>query len=241
MRRENEKTQKKELKKALFIITSHTELGDTGKKTGFYYEELATPYWTLLDAGYAIDISSIQGGAATADPGSLKADDELPASVRRFLDDKASVAKVKNSIVISSINPDDYKIVFLPGGHGTMWDFAQSEDLASVISKAYENGAIIGSICHGTAGLLKARDAKGLPLLKDKRINSFTASEEIAVNCDRIVPYVLENEIRKLGAIYQCTENFKPYVLTHGRIVTGQNPASCALVSAALIEAAKTH
>ncbi|WP_052708275.1 type 1 glutamine amidotransferase domain-containing protein [Xenorhabdus poinarii] len=152
-----------EKKKALLVITSHAELGSTGRKTGFYYEELATPYWKLVDAGYDVEIASIKGGKAPADPGSLNSPEEQPESVKRFLGDIASVNKIDSSRSISSVNPADYSVVFLPGGHGTMWDFAQSKELANLISRSYEYGAVIGSVCHGAAGLLNAKTADGHP------------------------------------------------------------------------------
>jgi putative intracellular protease/amidase len=224
-------------KKALMVITSHSELGSTGRKTGFYYEELATPYWKLVDAGYNVEIASIKGGKAPADPGSLSSPEEQPASVKRFLGDIASLNKVDSSLSVSAVNPDDYSVVFLPGGHGTMWDFSQSKALANLISRSYENGAVIGSVCHGAAGLLNAKTADGYPLVENKRINSFTANEEIAVGLDQVVPFILETEFKKLGAKYECAENFKPFVVTDGRLVTGQNPASSALVADAVVSA----
>jgi len=226
-------------KKALLVITSHSELGNTGRKTGFYYEELATPYWKFIDAGYDVDIASIKGGKAPADPGSIKSTEEQPESVKRFLGDIMSVNKVNTSLSISFIDPAAYSVIFLSGGHGTMWDFAQSKALAHLISRSYEYGAIISSVCHGAAGLLNAKTADGHPLVEHKRINSFTASEEIAVGLDQIVPFILETEFKRLGAKYECTENFKPFVVTDGRLVTGQNPASSALVADAVIQVAK--
>lgn len=228
-----------ENKKALMIITSHSELGNTGRKTGFYYEELATPFWILSDAGYEVEISSIKGGKAVADPGSVQSSDDLPESVKKFLADDYCLDKIENSICISSVLPEDYSVVFLAGGHGTMWDFSQSEDLANLITQSYESGAVIGSVCHGAAGLLNAKTHDGDPLVKNKRVNSFTASEEVAVGLDKVVPFILETEFKKLGAKYECAENFKPYVVIDGRLVTGQNPASSGLVADAVVMVAK--
>lgn len=226
------------VKKALIIVTSHAILGETGRQTGFYYEELATPYWELVDAGYSVDIVSINGGVAPADPGSIKSHDQQPESVRRFLNDKSCMNKINTTKSILEIDPISYQIAFLPGGHGTMWDFAQSASLARLLSKAYQSGAVIGSVCHGAAGLLNAKTVDGIPLVENRRINSFTAAEEKASGLDNVVPFILETELKKLGAHFECADNFKPYVVSDGRLITGQNPASSGLVAAAIIKAA---
>lgn len=225
---------------ALIIVTSHSELGDTGKKTGFYYDELAIPYWKMVDAGFEVEIASIKGGSAPVDPNSLKSPNEQSSSVKRFLNDKDSLAKIKNTLAVNEIDVYDWKVIFLAGGHGTMWDFSQSNELARLITKSYENGAFIGAVCHGVAGLLSARmTSDGSALIEKVKINSFTAKEEQATGLDTVVPYILETELRKLGAIFKCTDNFEPYVVNDKRIITGQNPASSSLVADELVKSIK--
>ncbi|MEQ1977438.1 type 1 glutamine amidotransferase domain-containing protein [Xenorhabdus sp. SGI240] len=228
----------KNVKKALIIVTSHAALGETGRKTGFYYEELATPYWEFVKAGYSVDIASINGGIAPADPGSIKSPDKQSKYVNNFLNDKNCMNKINTTKSILDIDPKNYQIVFLPGGHGTMWDFAQSEDLATLLSKCYQNGAILGSVCHGVAGLLNVNTVDGIPIVKNRRVNSFTASEEQDAGLYDVVPFILETELKKRGAHFECADNFEPYVVSDDRLVTGQNPASSGLVAAAVLKAA---
>ncbi|WP_446469534.1 type 1 glutamine amidotransferase domain-containing protein [Xenorhabdus stockiae] len=225
-------------KKSLIILTSHSTLGETGRKTGFYYEELATPYWKFIDAGYSVDIASINGGIAPADPSSIKSPDQQPKSVLRFLNDKNCIDKINATKSIKDIDSNGYQIVFLPGGHGTMWDFAQSISLATLLSNLYQNGTVLGSVCHGAAGLLNVKTADGIPIIKNRRINSFTEAEEKAVGLDKVVPFILETELKKHGAYFECATNFKPYVVADGRLITGQNPASSDLVASAILKAA---
>lgn len=224
--------------KALIVVTSHDQLGNTGRKTGFYFDEMAHPYWALVDVGLAVDIASIQGGAAPHDPGSL-ADDpgKRPPAVTRFLTSPAAMAKIRNTLPIADVDPDRYAVMFLPGGHGTMWDFPQSEALAEAIGRAYERGAVIGAVCHGPAGLVGARRADGRPLVEGLRINSFTDAEELAVGLAETVPFLLESRLRELGAKFESAPNFQPKVVRDGRLVTGQNPASVPLVARELLSA----
>lgn len=223
--------------KALIILTSHDLIGDTGHKTGFYFDEMATPYWALTDAGFAVELASIKGGAAPADPGSLGEAGNRPPSVERFLRDADAMAKLQETRAISEIDGTIYSTIFLPGGHGTMWDFAQSDRLGEVIGKAHAVGAVIGAVCHGPAGLLNARRPDGRPLVAGLRVNSFTNAEEEAVGLTKTVPYLLESKLRELGARFESSGNFQPHSITDGRLVTGQNPQSAAKVAEALVRA----
>jgi len=180
------RSHKKELNmsrthKALIVVTSHENLGDTGRNTGFYYDEMSVPYWALIDAGYAVEIASIKGGTPPYDLGSYGEAGKRPAAVQRFLDDPASMEKINSTTPVSDVDPADYDAVFLPGGHGTMWDFTDPA-LATVIGKAWDNGAVIGAVCHGPAGLINAVRADGLPVVHGLRVNSFTDEEERAVD-----------------------------------------------------------
>ena len=224
-------------KRALVILTSHGVKGETGEPTGFYWEELATPYWALRDAGYTVDIASVKGGKPPADPGSAAAEGR-PAAVQRFLDDAAAMAALEHSHPVADVDPGAYAAVFLPGGHGVMWDTGQSPAVGTAVARAYENGAVVGAVCHGPAGLIGATLSDGTPLVSGKRVNSFTDAEEDAVGLTEVVPYLLETKLRALGARFEGNpENFQSYALRDGRLVTGQNPRSSERVAALLIEA----
>jgi putative intracellular protease/amidase len=173
----------------LIVLTSHTQLGDTGKATGFYFEELATPYFALTDAGHTVHIASIKGGPGAHDPGSLKADEAArPASVQRFVNDPSATAKLAATTAISDINPADYHGVFLPGGHGTMYDFPLSDALAKAVGSIYDAGGVVGAVCHGPAGLVNAMRADGKPLVAGLKFSAFTDAEEEAVGLVSSIP-----------------------------------------------------
>ncbi|MGD1876441.1 MAG: type 1 glutamine amidotransferase domain-containing protein [Kiloniellaceae bacterium] len=221
----------------LILLTSNDALGDTGKPTGFHWEELTTPYWLLRDAGYDIDFASPAGGQPPADPQTGKKEDR-PASVQRFMDDEDAMGALKASRPVVEANADAYAAIYLPGGHGTMWDLAQSPAVGGLIAKAYEGGAVIGAICHGPAGLTGATLSSGEPLVRGKRVNSFTDAEEREVGLDKVVPYLLESRLREQGAKFEDNpEPFGAHVVRDGRLVTGQNPASAEKLGKLLIEA----
>lgn len=222
--------------KVLIVVTSHGNLGDTGRKTGFYYDEMSVPYWALTDAGYAVEIASIKGGTPPYDLGSYGEDGKRPAAVQRFLDDPASMTKINATIAIAEVDPAAYDAVFLPGGHGTMWDFTDPA-LATVIGKAWDNGTVIGAVCHGPAGLINAVRSDGLPLVQGLRVNSFTDEEERAVDLADVVPFLTETELRKRGGLFESVANFEAHAVRDGRLVTGQNPKSAEKVAALMLEA----
>ncbi|MGE5477264.1 MAG: type 1 glutamine amidotransferase domain-containing protein [Bacteroidales bacterium] len=224
-------------KRALFILTSHDRLGDTGRSTGFYYEELATPYWALADAGVAVDIASIAGGTAPHDPGSLGAPGTRPASVERFVGDSAAMHKVRSTLAVEEVRAEDYDAIFLPGGHGTMWDLPTSTALAALLGRAFDLGKVIGAVCHGPAGLVGAKRADGKPIVADLRVNAFTDAEERAVGLTQVVPFLLESRLRQLGARFECGGNFQCHAVRDGQLVTGQNPMSSAAVAAEMLAA----
>ena len=223
-------------KKALIILTSHTELGSTGRKTGFYYDEMATPYWRLLDAGFDVDIASVKGGIAPPDPKTLVEPNDRPPMVARFMNNDKAMEKLNNSHTLKEINAEAYECVFLPGGHGTMWDF-DTEDIGKIISDAWAVGAIIGAVCHGPSGLLKAKHIDGEPLVKGLKVNSFTNAETDQIGLTGIEPFLLESRLRELGAKFECSKNFISHAVRDGCLVTGQNPQSTKAVSDLLIEA----
>lgn len=227
--------------RVLIILTSHGELGDSGKPTGFHWEEMTTPYWQLTDAGYAVDFASPKGGEPPADPKSdpkSAGEEERPASVQRFMDDPEAMQALKASRKVAEVNSADYVALYLPGGHGTMWDLAQTNAVGGLIARSYEEGAIVAAICHGPAGLVGATLSSGRPLVQGKRLNSFTDAEERKVGLDEVVPYLLESRLRSLGAEFEGNETpFGPYVVRDGRLVTGQNPASAGKLGEELIGA----
>ncbi len=224
--------------KVLFVLTSHTILGSTGRETGFYFDEMATPYWKLIDAGHTVTIASIAGGTAQHDPGSINADaSKRPAPVARFLTDPAAMAQLSATPDISAINPDEFDAVFLPGGHGTMYDFPENADLAAVVGRIWQAGGVVSAVCHGPAGLLEAKHADGRPLVMGMRVNSFTDAEEAAAGLTTQMPFLLETRLRDLGAVFESTDNFQPHAVRDGRLVTGQNPASALLVAEHLVAA----
>lgn len=222
--------------RALIILTSHDTLGDTGNKTGFFWEEMATPYWALVDHGLTVDIASVAGGEPPADPGSAE-EKNINDDVRRFQADDVAMKALKNTAAIETVDASAYRLIYVPGGHGTMWDLSQTTAVGNVISSAFDDGAIVGSVCHGPAGLLNVTLAGGDALVKGRKVTGFTNSEEKAVGLEEVVPYLLETRLRELGADYVKGDDFQPHAVRDGRLVTGQNPASSAKVAELMIEA----
>lgn len=228
--------------KIVIVLTSHDRLGDTGRKTGFFFEELATPYWAFVDAGYTVEIASIAGGPAVHDPTSLAADESArPSSVRRFLGDEAAMAKLSATLPVAAIDPSAAAAVFLPGGHGTMWDFPGDPHLTRLIASVHDAGGVVGAVCHGPAGLVGARRPDGSPLVAGRRVTSFTDAEEAAVGLADVVPFLLESRLRELGALFVAGPNFASNAVRDGRIVTGQNPTSSGPVAELMLDALVTR
>ncbi len=212
--------------KILMILTSQATMGDGGRPTGVWFEELATPYYAFVDAGAQVDIVSLRGGEVPIDPHSDDAGGERPASVVRFTGDTAAMAQLKHSRSIDDVSTSGYAAIFLPGGHGTMWDLPQSATLAGLLSGAWAQGKVLAAVCHGPAGLLQVRDANGHPVVAGRRVAGFSNTEEDAAGLSQTVPFLLENRLRELGARYEKGPDFQPFALRDGQLVTGQNPAS---------------
>lgn len=223
--------------KILFVVTSAATMGTSGEPTGLWFEELATPYYAFIDAGAEVDIVSIAGGAAPIDPRSKKPIGENPASVDRFLRDPKASAKIADTKPIAAIDASQYDAVFLPGGHGTMWDLPASTALADTVVETLNRGAVVAAVCHGPAGLVSAKFADGKPVVAGKRVAAFTNSEEVAAKLDKTVPFFLEDRLRELGAKVQTAPDFQPLALRDGNLVTGQNPASSAKVAELVLQA----
>ena len=199
---------------------------------------MAAPYWALTDAGHDITIASVKGGKPPIDPNSLDDDPaKRPAPVTRFLDDATASAKLENTPAVATLDVADYDAVFLPGGHGTMWDFAKNDDIARLVSGIYAKDGVVGAVCHGPAGLLGATKPDGTPLVAGLRVNGFTDSEENTVGLTDQVPYLLESRLRELGGKFEGKDDWAAFAVTDGRLVTGQNPQSAEKVGEQLVAA----
>jgi putative intracellular protease/amidase len=211
--------------KVLFVLTSHDKLGDTGKKTGFWVEEFAAPYYTLSDEGVKIDIASPKGGQPPIDPKSTEPDAQTPAT-KRFYEDEDLQHKLSRTHKLSEVNAKDYDAVFYPGGHGPLWDLATDKDSIKLIEDFVRQEKPVAAVCHAPAVLTGVKTQDGEPLVKGKKVAGFTNSEEDAVQLTDIVPFLVEDKLKELGGNYSKADDWKPYVVTDGLLITGQNPAS---------------
>lgn len=227
--------------KILIIATSHGSMSDGAEPTGIWLEELTTPYYAFVESGAKVDIVSIKGGTIPVDPRSLRPAGENDASVERYLADPALQATVKSSAAFKAGMAQDYDAIFLPGGHGTMWDYPASDDLASIVVSFLESGKTIAAVCHGPAGLVSARRSDGTPVIKGRRVAAFTDSEERAAGLDKAVPFLLESRIRELGANYVSGPDFQPFAVRDGNLVTGQNPASASEAARLTLESVREN
>jgi putative intracellular protease/amidase len=232
------KNQKeKVMKKVLFVVTSHDKLGNTGEKTGFWTEELAAPYYELLDQGIAIDIATPLGGQPPIDP---KSEDPSAATedTKRLDKDTELQSKLKNTLKLADINQADYDAVFYPGGHGPLWDLATDKNSIALIEAFYTNNKPVGFVCHAPA-VLKNVKVNGEFLVKGKKVTGFSNTEEEAVGLTKVVPFLLEDALKQNGAIYTKGDNWLPYAVEDGLLITGQNPASSKLVAQKLLQQLK--
>ncbi len=220
--------------KILFILTSHDELGATGEKTGFWLEEFAAPYYRFLDAGADITLVSPAGGQPPVDPKSQLPDFQTD-STRRFAQDQALQEKLASTGKLAQVSADDYDAVFYPGGHGPLWDLTNAPDSIALIERFYQQGKPVSAVCHAPAVLLKALNQNGEPLIKGRKVTGFSNSEEVAVQLEGIVPFSLEDELKKAGGIYTQGPDWNSYTIHDGLIITGQNPASSEAVADAVI------
>ncbi|CAM4375433.1 type 1 glutamine amidotransferase domain-containing protein [Zobellia nedashkovskayae] len=220
--------------KILFVLTSHDKLGDTGKKTGFWVEEFANPYYTLLDKGADITLATPKGGAAPIDPSS-NTPDASTADTERFEKDAVAQEKIKNTKVLADMNADDFDAVFYPGGHGPLWDLANDANSIALIEKFNEQKKPIAFVCHAPAALKSVKGQDGEFLVKGKKVTGFTNTEEDAVQLTDVVPFLVENALKENGGIYSKGEDWAAYALQDGNLITGQNPASSELVAEKLL------
>jgi putative intracellular protease/amidase len=221
--------------KLLIVLTSHSDLGDTGKKTGFWIEEFAAPYYVLADSGADISIASPLGGQPPVDPKSEEPGAQTPAT-KRFYTDLDAIDKVANTIKLSDVIYSDYDAVFYPGGHGPLWDLVNDKDSIQLIEDFYDAGKPVAFVCHAPAALVNVKAENGEPLVKGKKLTSFSDTEELAVGLDKVVPFLLEAKLKKLGAAYSKGADWVSFVQQDGLLITGQNPASSEAVATLLLK-----
>ena len=226
--------------KVLIVTTSHAELRKTGRRTGVWLEELAAPYYALREAGAKVTVASIKGGEIPFDPRSVgEEQSELPVPEisRRFLDDLNAMAVAKHNRSIDEVDAASFGAIYLPGGHGAMWDMPNSATLARMVASLFDAGKIVSAVCHGPAGLVSAKRGDGRPLVDGERVNSFTNSEEKALRLTDIVPFLLETRLRELGSRFEGGPDWQPFAVRDGKLITGQNPMSAELLAWRVIEA----
>lgn len=220
--------------KILMVLTSHDRLGDTGKKTGFWLEEFAGPWYVFKDAGAQIVLASPHGGQPPLDPKSDEPDAQT-ANTARFRVDAEAMAALASTQKLATVNAADYDAVFYPGGHGPLWDLAEDRDSIQLIESTVAAGKPLGVVCHAPGVLRHARAADGSPLVAGKSATGFSNSEEAAVGLTQVVPFLVEDMLKQNGAAYSKKDDWQSYVITDGRLVTGQNPASSEAAAKALL------
>jgi len=221
--------------KILMVLTSHDQLGDTGEKTGFWLEEFAAPYYVFKDAGAEVTLASPKGGQPPLDPKS-DAPDAQTSATKRFSDDREAQAELSGTAKLSGLSADDYDAIFYPGGHGPLWDLAEDPVSIKLIETFFAAGKPVGAVCHAPAVLRHAQQSDGSPLVQGKKVTGFSNSEEAAVQLTGVVPFLLEDELRSMGAEYSRAEDWHSYVVQDGNLVTGQNPASSEEAAEALLQ-----
>ncbi|MER3374642.1 MAG: type 1 glutamine amidotransferase domain-containing protein [Allomuricauda sp.] len=218
----------------LIVLTSHALLGNTGEQTGFWIEEFATPYYYLVDNGANVTLASPDGGQPPIDPTSDKPENQTE-STKRFKNDEALQEKLSNTIKLSEISTKEYDAVFYPGGHGPLWDLAESEVSARLIESFYNANKPVAFVCHAPAALKNVKNISGEPLVKGKKVTGFTNSEEELVGLTDVVPFLVEDMLKEKGGIYSKSNDFEAYALEDGLLITGQNPASSQKVAELLL------
>ena len=224
--------------KVLIVLTSHDQLGNTGRKTGFWLEELAAPYYVFRDADVELTLASPKGGRPPLDPKSNELAFRTDVT-RRFEKDAVAEAQLDKTIRLESVKQEDFDTVFYPGGHGPMWDLAEDEHSIKLIESFIAAGKPIGIVCHSTGALHHVRTADGKFLVQGKEVTGFTDGEEEAMGLTKIVPFLVEDEMLKLGATFSKVMNWGVHVVSDGLLVTGQNPASSGLAAKTLMAAVK--
>ncbi|QXG56880.1 type 1 glutamine amidotransferase domain-containing protein (plasmid) [Pantoea jilinensis] len=220
--------------KILMVLTSHDELGTTGKKTGFWLEELAAPYYAFLDAGADITLASPKGGQPPLDPKSDEPDSQTDET-RRFHADSAAQAALASTVRLDTVNQDAFDAVFYPGGHGPLWDLANDKHSISLIEQTLQAGKPVALVCHAPGVLRDVKNADGTPLVKGKKVTGFTNSEEEGVGLTDVVPFLVEDALKQNGGIYSRGDDWQSYTVQDGLLITGQNPSSSAETAKVLL------
>jgi len=220
--------------KILMVLTSHDRLGDTGNLTGFWLEEFAAPYYTFKDAGATLTLASPAGGQPPLDPKS-DAPDAQTLATERFRADPDAQAQLAHTSLLADVNEADFDAVFYPGGHGPLWDLAESADSIALIEAFDQAGKPVSFVCHAPGVLRRVKSKDGNPFVKGSNVTGFSNSEEAAVQLTDVVPFLIEDEFKRLGAHYSKGPDWQSHVLIDGRLVTGQNPASSEAVAEALL------
>ncbi|MBE1427433.1 putative intracellular protease/amidase [Desulfomicrobium macestii] len=211
--------------KILIVLTSYDQLGNTGKKTGFWLEEFVSPYYVFKDAGAKITLASPKGGRPPLDPTS-ELPENLTESTKRYSKDEAAQAELADTKKVADVSAEDFDAVFYPGGHGPMWDLVDNRESIALIESFVKADKPVGAVCHAPVSLVNVRGKDGEYLVKSKRVTGFTNAEEEAVGLTDVVPFLLEDRLKERGGLYSNGADWAPYVQVDGKLVTGQNPAS---------------
>ncbi len=221
--------------KVLMVLTSHSELGNTGRKTGFWLEELAAPYFAFKDAGAEIVLTSPLGGQPPLDPKSNETAFQTEMT-HRFEADAAATAQLANTVRLDTINQADFDTVFYPGGHGPLWDLAEDKNSINLIEAFLAANKPVGLVCHAPGVLRHVKTPAGRPMVEGKKVTGFTNTEEEGVGLTKIVPFLVEDELKALGGIYSSGPDWGSYVVQDSLLITGQNPASSAAAATLLLQ-----
>src|SRR5690348_6786118 len=225
--------------KILMVLTSHDQLGNTGRKTGFWLEEFAAPYFVFRDAGVELTLASPNGGQPPVDPKSDLPENQTTAMVR-FKQDPRAQKDLSQTVKLDTIKAEDYDTIFYSGGHGPMWDLAESPVSIALIESFYNSGKPVALVCH-SPGVLRHVKYKGEPLVKGKHVTGFTNGEEAEVKLTQVVPFLVEDELLRLGAIFEKKANWEPFSIVDGLLITGQNPASSTSTAQELLKMVSTR
>ena len=211
--------------KILMVLTSHDRLGETGRKTGFWLEEFAAPYYVIRDAGADVTLTSPKGGQPPIDPKSEEPSAQTPAT-RRLKQEEDVQVMLAHTHKLADMSPDEYDAVFYPGGHGPLWDLAEDRHSIALIETMYAAGKLVAAVCHGPGVFRHTKAQDGSPLVNGKSVTGFSNLEEAAIGLTHVVPFRVEDMLKKNGGLYSKADNWKPHVVVDGNLTTGQNPAS---------------
>jgi putative intracellular protease/amidase len=220
--------------KIVMVLTSHDQLGNTGLKTGFWLEEFAAPYFVFRDAGVDLTLASPKGGQPPLDPKSDSPENQTPA-MSRFKQDQAAQKALANTVKLADVKAEDFDTVFYVGGHGPMWDLAESPVSIALIESFYNSGKPVALVCH-SPGVLRHVTYQGEPIVKGKRVTGFTNGEEEEMHLTHVVPFLVEDELLRLGAIFEKKRDWDAFSIVDGRLITGQNPASSTSAAQAVLD-----